>query len=225
MSDQRDQLQPYLEALNTELQTATGASRQCRFSRQFVSDLLDELGGILDDLDDALAPHDERLQEARKLLRRAAVSLLGPGDREPAAIVDAAVAIRDAAGVAHDADINLLLQEIAAGAQIYARPEYGPKSRWQALRDQITDLTSQLADAATALDESEKTVEAIRTDLEAEQLRTATLTDGLEKETNRSTRDGLTVVQLRETLKAAEWNPDLQRWMLTDEERTAALDA
>jgi gas vesicle protein len=225
MSEQRDQLQPYLETLDAELQAATAAVRQCRFPRPFVDSLLDNVGDVLDDLDDAQQPHDERLQEARQTLRQIARALLGPGDRDPADAIEAAHQIRDAAAVPRDADINALLAEIAAAAAVYARPEYGPKSRWQALRDQITNLQAQLKNTQAVADATTLTVTQLNAAVETERARADTLQDALEKETVRGTADGLRVLQLRDVLNSATWDDTLQLWTLTDDQRKTALDA
>jgi hypothetical protein len=180
---------------------------------------------LLDALDDAKGPHDERYDEATRRLNVIATALLGPGDRDLADIVPAAFAIRDSAGVSHQADINLLLQEIAAGAELYARPEYGPNSRWQNLRDQLTQTRTDLAAAQQATTDAEATVEAIRQDLATEQTHFADLQSQLDSMTLRATRDGLSTVRLQTALKEMTWDDTQQKWLMSDDARTAALDA
>jgi hypothetical protein len=204
----RDAAQPIFDALAN----ATKAGNDTVVITGMLRDSIINQGAqLLDALDDAKGPHDERYDEATRRLNVIATALLGPGDRDLADIVPAAFAIRDSAGVSHQADINLLLQEIAAGAELYARPEYGPNSRWQNLRDQLTD--------------AEATVEAIRQDLATEQTHFADLQSQLDSMTLRATRDGLSTVRLQTALKEMTWDDTQQKWLMSDDARTAALDA
>lgn len=192
----RDQTQPVLAALGDELTQAIDAGRGVRISQQFTQEILDAIGGLLDQLDEAHVPRDERLRERNLLLQATARELLGRGDRDVFDLPDAAKSIREAAGVGRDADINTLLAAVATGRDVAARPEYGPGSRWQNLRDQVQELTGKLAQAQQIADTSSQTVTTLHGQLE----------------------------QAKDAVRVATWVAEPAGWLIGDDARTQILE-